>query len=195
MSDLKEQARCTATAKGTGERCRKPPTPGTNVCAKHGSSAGQVRRKAKQRVAEAKAARRLGGSVEPVHDPIGELRLVIGRAKALEEALWSRLQDDDLDAPEVGAWTSALDRLARVLVDFERLGLEERAVALQEAQARVVAEVIRMVLGDLQGRIVQVLPEGDLDTQYAVQGVFLNDAPALARAALEAVDEHEPNGS
>jgi hypothetical protein len=41
--------RCTATAKGTGERCRKYVTPGTTVCPMHGQTGATLRR-AEERV-------------------------------------------------------------------------------------------------------------------------------------------------
>lgn len=46
------RARCTATAKSTGNRCRKRPIPGGPVCSKHGGNAPQVRKAAKLRLAE-----------------------------------------------------------------------------------------------------------------------------------------------
>lgn len=42
--------RCTATAKSTGDRCKKDAIPGTNVCHVHGGNASQVRKKAQERL-------------------------------------------------------------------------------------------------------------------------------------------------
>lgn len=43
--------RCTATSRQSGVRCKRAATPGTNVCANHGSKAPQTRRKAMLRLA------------------------------------------------------------------------------------------------------------------------------------------------
>lgn len=45
-------AQCEATAKSTGERCKKDAIPGTNVCHVHGGNAPQVRKKAQERLNE-----------------------------------------------------------------------------------------------------------------------------------------------
>lgn len=42
--------RCTAMAKGTGQRCQRAPIPGGAVCRVHGGSAPQVKRKAEDRL-------------------------------------------------------------------------------------------------------------------------------------------------
>ena len=53
MSDAQRPHRqCTAKAKGTGERCRRPPIRGGTVCEKHGGSAPQVKRSARRRLLE-----------------------------------------------------------------------------------------------------------------------------------------------
>ena len=43
-------SRCTATAKSTGERCKKDAITGGTVCHQHGGAAPQVRRKAQERL-------------------------------------------------------------------------------------------------------------------------------------------------
>lgn len=42
--------RCTATAKSTGERCKRPAIKGSNVCYQHGGAADQVQQKAQERL-------------------------------------------------------------------------------------------------------------------------------------------------
>lgn len=44
--------RCVARSKNTGERCTKPPVPGTTVCRWHGGMAPQTKRKAALRLME-----------------------------------------------------------------------------------------------------------------------------------------------
>jgi len=41
---------CTATATSTGERCKQPAIPGSNVCRFHGGRASQVEEKAQERL-------------------------------------------------------------------------------------------------------------------------------------------------
>jgi hypothetical protein len=50
-----QRPRCTATSIMTGERCKRRPHPGSNVCVKHGSGAPQVRAAAERRLADARA--------------------------------------------------------------------------------------------------------------------------------------------
>jgi len=45
---------CTATAKATGEPCRRAAISGGSVCYVHGGAAPQVKRKAAERIAEAR---------------------------------------------------------------------------------------------------------------------------------------------
>jgi hypothetical protein len=49
-ADHTDAPRCTATAKGSGNRCKRRPIPGGNVCVKHGGGAPQVQLKARQRL-------------------------------------------------------------------------------------------------------------------------------------------------
>jgi hypothetical protein len=148
-----------------------------------------VKAAAARRVAEEKARRRPGGDVQAVHDPIGELQLVMGRAKALEETLWRRLQDDAPDAPEVGAYTTALDRLHRVLVDFERL--EERAVRLQEQQGQVIAAVLQVTLHQVLDRLQEVVPQ---ELHSDVGRVMVQEASELLAGELRKAEVQGTNG-
>ena len=43
-------SQCTATAKSTGERCQRPAIKGGTVCYQHGGAAGQVQKKAQERL-------------------------------------------------------------------------------------------------------------------------------------------------
>lgn len=55
---------CTATAKGSGARCKRRPIPGGTVCVKHGGGAPQV---------QAKAEERLRALVDPAITRLAEL--------------------------------------------------------------------------------------------------------------------------
>ncbi len=48
--DHMDTPRCTARAKGTGERCKRRPIPGGTVCVKHGGGAPQVQFVAEERL-------------------------------------------------------------------------------------------------------------------------------------------------
>jgi hypothetical protein len=47
---MDDDRRCTATAKSTGERCKRAAIRGGNVCSMHGGNAEQVQRKAQERL-------------------------------------------------------------------------------------------------------------------------------------------------
>jgi len=53
------QVTCSATSKRTGERCRRTPRPGLNVCAFHGANSLRARRAARRRLLDASARRLL----------------------------------------------------------------------------------------------------------------------------------------
>lgn len=50
---------CTATAKSTGEKCRRAPIPGGTVCVKHGGGTRKARAAGRRRLAEAAALKEL----------------------------------------------------------------------------------------------------------------------------------------
>lgn len=49
-ADHMDARRCTATAKGSGQRCKRLPIPGGTVCVKHGGGAPQVKEAALERL-------------------------------------------------------------------------------------------------------------------------------------------------
>lgn len=49
-ADHKDAPQCRATAKGSGQRCKRRPIPGGPVCVKHGGGAPQVQKKAMERL-------------------------------------------------------------------------------------------------------------------------------------------------
>ena len=48
--DHTDAPKCTATAKGSRQRCKRRPIPGGTVCVKHGGGAPQVQAKAEERL-------------------------------------------------------------------------------------------------------------------------------------------------
>ncbi len=140
---------CTAIAKSTGKRCGRAPLKGSKVCIMHGASAGQVRRKAADRVATAEAidvvGRYVPGSVGTPVDVPAALAAIIGELRAFSAFMGQRMAEltasewryDHPDRPairaEVALYTRALDQAARILVDIGRLGVEA-AIAKQASQ-------------------------------------------------------------
>lgn len=49
---MDDSRRCTATARSTGERCKRAAIKGGNVCSMHGGNAPQVQKKAQERLDE-----------------------------------------------------------------------------------------------------------------------------------------------
>jgi len=118
----------------------------------HGGAIPAVRRKAKMRLAEADAKRALQRlDVEPVDDPVGALLALAAEVVALKDVLagkWAGSRRDD-EAAVVDAYGRALDRAGRLLVEVNRLGLEERLVRVREVQAARIVEAVRAALTDL----------------------------------------------
>jgi hypothetical protein len=185
MRNESGKTRCSAKGRN-GERCRSFPVKGTNVCRMHGGAAGHVKRAAKRRIAREKFTKEatklatLGGNVEPLDDPVGEFRLAIGRAKALEDAMWEQLQGSP-DETTIGAYVTQLERLTRFLESFTRLGLEAKLVAITEQQGELVAEAMMRTIEALEREVLATIP-GD---SPEVLRVFRDRGPVLARRYLE----------
>jgi hypothetical protein len=89
-----DAVRCSATAKTTGERCRRHAVAGAAVCAKHGGAAPQVARRARRRLLDAFARRalwRIGAGPRP--DP--ETLALAGRVDLRRRAprWWTRVDE------------------------------------------------------------------------------------------------------
>lgn len=143
---------CTATAKSTGRRCGHLAMLGQAVCRHHGGASPQARAAAERRMTEARAAEqvsRLGGAT-PLTDPIGELTRIVGRIVAMVDVLTEQVDrlpvGGAVDTAQFAALERAFDRASRVLVDVNRLGLEERRIELDEQRAQMAAIVIERLL-------------------------------------------------
>ena len=116
------EARCSATSKQTGERCRRRPIPGGNVCFVHGGG----------RVATREAARaRLLAAADPV------------------AAELVRLTKHDDPAIRLRASAGVLDRAGLGTTRVELTGADGGPIAVQ-VQAEQVVTVITGVLADLE---------------------------------------------
>jgi hypothetical protein len=164
-----ERRQCTAIAKATGQRCRKAPILGGSVCAKHGGSAGQVRRAAARRLetaaVEAEVANLVAfDALEGVSDPLGVLAELAARALATERALSARVnelaQDDRLRyqasgsgaemlRAEVGLWERWHKQAAHLADALAKHNWEARRVALNARQGRLAAEIVKAIFARL----------------------------------------------
>lgn len=171
---------------------------GQTVCRKHGGKAPRSLAAARRRLAQAEALASLADvEVVPLGDPVDELLELAAKAKAWMDHLAAHVSElgrdyrfadrdqfgratEQLDA-RVAVLERAMDRLHRLLVDINKLGLEERKVRIDEVRAGILSAVLAGVLRELGHD-----PEAD-----AVLGVLdrwlpmLDGAPAPVRA-LEA---------
>lgn len=151
---------CGATTK-SGRRCRQKAMIGQRVCHVHGGRSPQALSAAAGRVATERARRylaALGGEVPSVTDPIGELERLAGQAVALvdllravvanlEELRYSALgAGQEQVRGELSAYLAALGRAESILGKLAALGLDERRVRVQEAQAAVLVAAVAAVL-------------------------------------------------
>jgi hypothetical protein len=161
--------RCKATAKSTGERCARSAIKGGAVCRAHGGGSSRVKAAAARRTVEARAARAVQAEADavlahhadrPVENPLDGLARLATEVTAFKDALAARvnalerIRFEDMKGTEqlraeVTLYERALDRTAKLLETMVRLDFEKRMVALSEAQAGLVEQVIRGVLQDL----------------------------------------------
>ncbi|HEY2086275.1 MAG TPA: hypothetical protein VGH54_09650 [Mycobacterium sp.] len=173
MTEL-EIPRCKATSTQTGERCRKRPIVGGDVCYTHGGSAPQVKAKAAERVLEQQVAREIGRQGwAPVSDPVGAYADNAGEVLAFKDRLRERVEtlddwtlriaafgasDDEADGKQlmamgeqvrayVAAYERALDRAERTLARMIQLGLDAKAI-----EARIT--LINRTAGEQMGAVV-----------------------------------------
>jgi hypothetical protein len=161
LTDRREARRCTATAKATGQRCKRLASPGASVCVKHGAGAPQVKAAAARRLAEGKARAVLADleKAAPVVDPFAALEDLAGQTVALVSLL--RGMVSDLEAVryrggpgsgteqlrgELQAYLAALTRAESVLGRIVSLDLQGRRLRLAEAQVAAVVGALDTVL-------------------------------------------------
>ncbi len=153
--------RCTATARRTGQRCGRSAILGGNVCATHGGSIGRVKRRAAERLAENEATAMVARmTIEPVTDPIAELKALAGRALAWEKTFDQKRQElaefryrDERSGEQIRAEIllveRGMDRCLAILTAVAKLALDERLVKLEEAKAALVEQLVLGVFTDL----------------------------------------------
>lgn len=162
--DPMEKRQCSAKSKQSGQQCRRVATPGTTVCASHGSKAPQVRAKAAERLAEAAEQKEIRSVLErlgkptPLGNPVDELLAIGAEARAWQVVVRERVADlsslvtqDVLHVERekalVGIYERSLDRTSRLLSDLVRLNLDARRLALDEQQTELVFRALSTALG------------------------------------------------
>jgi hypothetical protein len=86
MAKIRQARRCRAHRKSDGQPCGNYAVTGAAVCRMHGGAAGQVRRKARERLAEAQAWRTLGAwQRSPAYQEFRERAGLAADRPAIEE--------------------------------------------------------------------------------------------------------------
>ena len=173
MSDLMESGKsgptspkrqCTSKAKGTGDRCKRSPVPGAEVCVVHGGAAPQVKAKAAERLLTARIRGELAKvEIEPITDPAAAYADLAGEQWAFKElarqqiqvleswASWSEGAGEQIKA-SVQVYTAALTAMQKTLADMLRIGLSAEALrAAKERPSREQAEALQRVIDGLLG--------------------------------------------
>jgi hypothetical protein len=167
IADRGNGPRCTRI-KLNGERCKLPPIKGGTVCGSHGGRSPQVRRKAAERLAEAKAIKqakaelvRQGRTVPPAVNPLDVLEDVLAETVHLKSrlaGLVDRLSDDSLRyegktgeqmRAELAVYRGLLQDVVKTAETLVKLGIAERKVRVQEAEAMLLLGCVRAILEDL----------------------------------------------
>jgi hypothetical protein len=150
---------CHGTAKSTGEPCKNYPEPGGRVCWLHGGKAPQARRKAAERVAEARARgelERILGDVPELANPLEALLQLAAQAIAWKELLARKVDDLASWTTETGALDARIvlfERALRQAGDFcamlARLRIDERVTAIEVTAAKQVAGEFSWYLAEI----------------------------------------------
>lgn len=163
--------RCTATSKGSGNRCGNPAVRGATVCSTHGGMAPQVQRAAKRTLVRREAMRFAPG-LERDEDPAEVLLAELRRSRALaaywedrlqrgEVPLWAASKTGPVPTVETELWQRERDRAVHIAAVCLKLGLEERRVRVAEQVGDGLFAALEAVAGQLgvdpatdQGRLV-----------------------------------------
>ncbi len=187
MTDPTNTPRCTATAKGSGERCKRRPIPGGTVCVKHGGGAPAVRAAAEQRLLERHAlvaAESFGlpREVDPHTALLEELHRTAGAVQWLgaivadlenDAIVWGKVKETHGTQLEKGTdngttkaaqvnvfvrlWQEERDRLAKVAKTCVDVGIEERRVRLAESTGQQLAAFARSLLDRMFAALVEAI--------------------------------------
>lgn len=211
-------ARCIATAKGSGEQCRRNAHPGADVCVKHGAGAPQVRAAAAKKVAReqaetviAKHRARLGVAAPDESHEVTALTMIRqarGNVAAWQGAVDALVDAGDADIVQALAVHTGNPKkpnevekhFALARLDEERDRLMDwiavaRKLGIEEARLEQVER-----LSKAQGERIVVIIRTSIDGYRAAllaRGVELDVIdvvhrevlPALVRDAIAATDD------
>lgn len=155
---------CKAMSKGSGERCKRRPVAGAEVCLAHGGGARQVKAKAAERLLTARIRGELAkAEITPITDPAAAYADLAGEQWAFKElarqqiqvleswASWSEGAGEQIKA-SVQVYTAALTAMQKTLADMLRIGLSAEALrAAKERPSREQAEALQRVIDGLLG--------------------------------------------
>jgi hypothetical protein len=145
-----------------GKPCGLNPPKGALVCGVHGGNVATTKRQTKIRASEIKAREKLAKlAITPVADPITEHEQIMSEAiwfknicrdqlAKIQENAWRYEHDhgEQLRA-EVALYERAIDRCDKILTNYIRLGIADRKVRIDEAQAVILVGVIKDILSRL----------------------------------------------
>lgn len=176
-----DDRQCTATAKGSGNRCKRAAAPGATVCVKHGAGAPQVKAAAERRLEQQRAevALREGlaaayGTNVPAIDPADAMLAAVSwkyaevvalRVKVAElddaDRVWGTTREktggDDAGTTKEAApniWWQMLRRAEDQLVAFAKAA---RAAGCDERRVQIAEDLGRQIAGVLQAFAVAQL--------------------------------------
>jgi hypothetical protein len=138
--------RCTAKAKGTGERCRRFVI-GGGVCVNHGGRAPQVAARREARIIEGEA--RLRGDAVESRLPADALLAAAADADQMLQRLKSDLAGGTLTPASLSAFGEWLDRTARIAKTVLDAGIDERKTRIVEAHVRLLVGGLSWVFDQL----------------------------------------------
>lgn len=174
--------KCTAKSKQSGERCKKYPTPGSNVCATHGSKSPRAQVAAAKRLALEAAMRS-----ETPRKPWEVLEEALHAVDVLMKQALVKLDKGDSMSPkdytELVAAVERAHRMAKVNLDA---GIDARRLRLAEAQAGQMHKIFTRVLNALN-----LTPE----QRALVPGLLKQEIRAAVRPAIEGQVVANGNGS
>lgn len=169
--------RCTAHSKRHGGPCNAHPLNGQTVCRAHGGNTTRSRAAAERRQADQAAEKAIHDlwpgltTQTPITDPVDLLARTAATLEHMADVVGTKVNklehlEAGKDLTALRAQVTLLDRLLDKLLkagdSLARLGLAERQVQLEEAQAAIITTAFRVALEELSRR-VELLP-ADRDT-------------------------------
>ena len=145
------------------------------MCHFHGGATKAAKAAAARRVAEVAAADLLAviwnPDAAPVEDNVLAMKRLAGQLTHAVDVLGGRLGADDLDGATSIAWGKVLRELRQLLVAMERLGIEQRYVELQQAQAAIVVAAFRAGMDTIGSELLPATRDAATRAFLAALGV------------------------